>query len=176
MPDTQVNVSGVEKDVAGAEVNVSGVWKTCHQIWANVAGTWKEVLNLVTLSAGSITGFEITPTDSYAGIRFNADGTVDQNIDQTYSSRSGSTDWIIPNGFASGDYDVRYTAHTGTAFTTAAAAEDTWIALSAAREWTLIRSGLGISSCTATFQIRDPAGTTVASQVISFLAEVDSGA
>jgi hypothetical protein len=89
---------------------------------------------------------------------------------------ASATDWITPNSLGSGDYDVRYTGLTGDALTSESSAADAWIALSGARTYLLTRAGIGISSCTLTFEIRDPGGTTVASTAKTFTAEVDSGA
>jgi hypothetical protein len=163
MPDTQVNVSGVEKDVAG-------------QIWINVAGTWKEALNLVTTTNRPVNGFVTSPGTSTAGLRFNSDGTKDTNIDGAYSQSGASTDWIVPNGFASADYDIRYTALTGDALTSAPAAENVWIDLGSDRLFAVSRSSIGVSTSTLTIEIRGPDGTTLDTCTQTFTAEVDSGA
>ncbi|KKL04597.1 hypothetical protein LCGC14_2614480, partial [marine sediment metagenome] len=81
-----------------------------------------------------------------------------------------ATDWIIPNDFANGDFDGRYTNLSGDALDVEAAAADTWIALSLDRQW-----GYNTSSsktCTLDFEIRDPSGVTVASTQYTLIATI----
>ena len=100
---------------------------------------------------------------SVAQLRFNMDGTVDENENLGgYVQIDPATDWIIPNNLASGQYEVRYTNLTVGAFSAEAAAEDVWIDLSADRQWTISRAILGTSTVTADFQIRRNGGAVLA--------------
>lgn len=102
-----------------------------------------------TFPAGTVvklSGENVSVTyESHAGIRVNTDGTVDKREGGTYTQIDGTTDWIIPNGDASSLYEVRVTnvSHTGGAsgWSSAAAADNTWIAISANREWNVIADG-----------------------------------
>lgn len=85
-----------------------------------------------------------------SGIRFNADGTVDQKEDNgggaSYSQIDSSTDWIIPNAAGQRQYYVRATEDTYTENETATAlfgvrngTMATWLTLGngTSREWSL---------------------------------------
>ncbi len=137
---------------------------------------------VVNLAGGTITAPEDTasPYDGSAGVRVNADGTVDG---VTYINGgapngiqvSAATDWIIPNAIANGDYDVRMVSPTGAALTTLAATENTWIALSADRLWSVERGSVGTSTAGFGLEIRDPLGVTVATGTYSCIVENSSG-
>jgi hypothetical protein len=126
----------------------------------------------VTLSGASIN--DTDGVSATAGIRFNSDGTIDKNEGGVYSQIGSTTDWIIPNGAASADYDVRYTtAASPNDFTAKAAAQNTWIDLGANREWSLTLSSPDTHlTGDITFEIRNPGGVTVATGVYSFTATV----
>ena len=125
---------------------------------------------VVTVSGESINDTVSQPTDAIAGVRWNADGTVDKKEALTFTQIDSGTDWVIPNGAASSDFEVRYTALTGDAFTTAAAAEDTWIDLGSARLWE-IRSDAGDNlSNSSTFEIRKNGGAVLDSATYTITA------
>lgn len=133
-----------------------------------------------TLTAATVTGIDADGTweGTSAGMRINSDGTTD-TIKQTdggaltYAQVQSATDWVIPNGMASGDYDVRITGltehanHTGTY----AAVEDTWIDLSADRSYYVSSTTGAVDSTTVTIEIRDATGTTVVSSAFTFTTE-----
>lgn len=96
-----------------------------------------------------------------SGIRFNSDGTVDSKKNAVYAQLTAATNWIIPNSGGGGAYQVRFTNHSGTVFTTLAATEDTWIDLSADREW-FMSSGIN-ATMTVDFEIRRGTGAVLAS-------------
>lgn len=108
------------------------------------------------------------------GVRFNTDGTVDKRI-ATYTQIDSGTDWIIPNTSASGSYEVMTdnwadTGGSGGGFNAAAAAEGTWIALTANREWNVQAVGpMGADSSKMTFDahIRFNGGATLSSGTYS---------
>lgn len=72
----------------------------------------------------------------YAGVRVNADGTVDRHgsIGTAYGQMNAETDWIIPNEDASGLYEVRCTLNSGT-LEGSSDATGSWLALSSDRLW-----------------------------------------
>jgi hypothetical protein len=108
------------------------------------------------------------------GVRFNTDGTVDNRI-STYTQIDSGTDWIIPNSAANGSYEVMTdnwadTGGSGGGFNAAAAAEGTWIALTANREWNVQAVGpMGADSSKMTFDahIRFNGGATLSSGTYS---------
>jgi len=120
------------------------------------------VVNLITTGISAITN-----DPSTASIRFQTDGTVDQDRNGTVTQRGAATDWILPNGAASADYDVRVTNVFGTGYQSEAAAEDTWVDLGTERIWAIEQLVTGANSTTGTFEIRNPSGMTVASSQIT---------
>lgn len=118
----------------------------------------KNVPNLpgvVTLSGQTVSSTSLGT--AIAGVRFNTDGTVDQNKGGFYTQIDSSTDWIIPNGGASSDFDVRLVSVTGAALDTGPAT-GTWVNLGTNREWLQIRSTNGTDSSTCVFAIRYKGG------------------
>ena len=97
---------------------------------------------VVTVSSESV----VAGTGEVAGIRYNADGTVDNNIDGVYTQVNSSTDWIIPNSAASSAYQIRATLNSGD---TPDGTLGSWLALSSNREWTLTSTG----SCSLNIEI-----------------------
>ncbi len=109
---------------------------------------------IVTLTNTTIAD-EPPSGNAYSSIIFRADGTLDKD-----GSLSGvtqirvATDWVIPNLKNSG-YEVRLlSGHGGTTFNVEAAAEDTWVDLSADRTWRHDRVTSGTDTGTYTFEIR----------------------
>lgn len=121
---------------------------------------------VVTLSGETISpptvGSGVPPRGE---IVFRTDGTVDMIENGSTSQIDTATDWIIPNSRANDSYDVRYTSQSGDIFTAEASAEDAWIDLGTDRVYSLTRVPIGTSTNTVTFEIRNNAGTTVASTV-----------
>lgn len=182
--ETSVNIGGTFIDIDDCKVNPAGTYKQVTSIKANVAGTWETVWKnlIVTLTGAVVRQIDgLSPYNSNAGIRFLADGTVETGKSKNgdaivWTQASASTDWIIPNGEASADYDVRFTNYVdggdGDVFTTLAAAINVWIDLGTTRTWILndaaINAGNGFS---VDFEIRDPGATTVATGTYTFEVE-----
>jgi len=122
----------------------------------------------VTLSGATVSNVGAGGTKT-SGIRIASDGTVQANNDGLFTQLSLTTDWIIPNAYASTDFDVRITNvvwTSGAAFDTEAAAEDTWIDLGSNRDWNIVDSNsgaAGVKDVTFDVEIRDPYGVTAAS-------------
>jgi hypothetical protein len=146
-------VGGVWKQLPAGYVRVSGVWKRLLEAHVKVSGVWKEItFPLVTLSGGSAVGATLSPTNSIAAFTFNSDGTVDVNQDGSVVQISSGTDWIIPNGDASGSYEIRASLNSGD--TPDLGALDTWLPLSTNRTWQFTRTIGGTSACNLTIEIR----------------------
>lgn len=103
---------------------------------------------------GAFSDADITGPIS-CGVSFERDGTVDEIATTTGTTLRGSW-WSGAVDTDIGDrYEVRaLSAGASGAWTVAAAADDTWIALSADRLWSVTRAGVGISTVTRTFEIR----------------------
>lgn len=117
---------------------------------------------VVTVSGETISDSQAAPGSSQAGVRFNSDGTVDQNVGGIYTQIDSLTDWIIPNSLASGAYEVRATLNSGTT-PTGGESTNTWLSLSSNREWFHTRDGSteGVGSDTANLTIEIRFGATV---------------
>ena len=117
------------------------------------------VIRLTNVSG--INGFEISPTDSYAGVRINADGTVDKREDATFTQVHANSDWIIPNSAASSAYSVRCT-NNGDALAAGSAATGSWLNLGTTRLWYVEFTGVfGSTSLDITIEISNDGGTTI---------------
>lgn len=120
----------------------------------------------------SLTGTTITNGISgVAGVRIGSDGIV-ESIAFIENQIFPDTDWVIPNGVASADYDVRYTNLTGDPLTSAPAAEDVWVDLSVDRTFSVGVIFPNTANTTLTIEIRDPLGVTVASGTYTLIASV----
>jgi len=131
----------------------------------------------VNLAGEGVSDIVTDPSDAAAGFRFNTDGTIDNRIGSiaVYTQVDALTDWIIPNLHATALYEVRYTGLTGDAFTTEAAAADTWIALSAAREWRIAITAVEARSNSFTFEIRLGSGAVISSATYTVAVEIQAG-
>ena len=114
---------------------------------------------VVTLSGESINGLD--GTTSYAGVRINTDGTVDENVDAAYSQIDTATDWVIPNSFSSKKtYHVRATEDSWNSNGTRNGTMGSWLQLSSNREWYIENSIVGNADWTITIAISDDGGST----------------
>ena len=103
------------------------------------------------------------PAPVLAGIRVKSDGTVERALDASWSQVDAATDWIIPNGAASGDYEVRATEIAQTGGATRSGTTGSWLALSSTRTWTIQKEiGTGTATWDLTLEIRK-GSTTLAS-------------
>lgn len=101
-----------------------------------------------------------------ASVTFRSDGYV------TNQNAVDLGDWITPQGFAPGDYEIRATPNPDTPD---AGTMNTWLALTSSRTWSETQSGVGTSA--KTFQIEIRLGTTVRfTGNVTLTANVESGA
>lgn len=162
-----VRDAGAWKEVlaTGFSVRNAGAWLGVKAAWVRDAGAWKQFFQSIVLSGGDggiVTAIDgSSPYDSSVAIRFNTDGTVDtgSGIDGALSFSAAGV-WIDPTSEASGNYSVRYTNRVGTSdFTTKAANEDIWTALSGARQWTMNHTTDGTFDFDCDFEVRDDVGS-----------------
>ncbi len=112
------------------------------------------------------TDFELHPSSATAWLQFRNDGAV---YDQDNSKRG---DWILPNGAAPDDYEIR--ANSSSPDTPDSGTMDTWLALSSSRTWSESRSGVGIDSKTFTVDIRKgSSGDPLITRTCTLTADVD---
>ena len=170
MADLHVKVSSAWKALkkpGGAYIKTSGAWKQVDKIYVKVSGAWKMAWQnaVVTLSGSSANGI----SNLGSGFRWNSDGTVDRTISggSPWTQNNASTDWIIPNDAASGDYSIRFTENTSNGFwqyLSGGALVDgtTWHSLSTTRTiYGNSTSGLNEGTCELQVAISDDGGSTI---------------
>lgn len=173
---SSVGIGGEWKAILpGSAVGAGGEWKDIEGMWVGAGGAWKRFFAgaVVTVSGHTVSSTS-SSGNSTATIRFNADGTVDQDENGVTTQVDSATDWIVPNSAASSDYQIRYTNFTGSALLSPPSAEDEWIDLSTDRNFSLFRfsGNLGTSSCTFTIEIREGTGSVLDSATYTLTAEV----
>ena len=103
----------------------------------------------------------------WAGIRFNADGSIDEQGTGaiTYNQVDPGEWWSLePDGSIGASYDVRATSTGGGTWNQAAAVDNAWVALSTARQWNvsvLTKFSPDVQSAWRVFEI-GPTGTATA--------------
>lgn len=109
----------------------------------------------VTLSGESIEATAADPQNAIAALRINQDGTVDKVVNTVPTQLDAATDWLVPNGFAPDDYEVRFTNLVGDAPGAGGTAEDEWVPLSAGNfSVTLTQASVGSKACSFDIEIR----------------------
>ena len=98
----------------------------------------------------------VVGSSATSGFRFNTDGTVDENENGVYTQVGL---WHSQKTGIGSSYQVRAlsTGKVGT-WDAAAAADDTWVTISAGREWSVTRGSVGVDTTSATFEIRPVSG------------------
>ena len=183
--ETYIRAGGAWRKATEIYIRDGSAWRDVKEAWLRIGGTWQQVFSkvLVTVTGASISDATSSRT-AHASVRINSDGTIDKGLSSAtviqYTQLSSTTDWIIPNGSASIDYDVRITNVVwteGSSFDAAAAAEDVWIDLGSNREWRISDSTsnfLGDKAVSFTVEIRDGSGTTQDTGSYSLTADYDS--
>lgn len=98
-------------------------------------------------------------SNRWAGVRVNADGTVDRRGGGTgvYNQIDSGTDWIIPNAEANNyAFEVKADVNStsGNGLDAGSAATGSWLALTSDREWFCNRTTVGTDSANLTISIR----------------------
>lgn len=93
-----------------------------------------------------------------SGFRFNTDGTIDENENGIYTQVGL---WHTEKPGIGSSYQVRAlsSGKSGT-WTASAAADDTWITISAGREWSVTQGSPGVKTTSATFEFRPVGGSS----------------
>lgn len=131
------------------------------------------VLNLSGATISDSVDHTLLPsTNSIAKLTVKADGTVWKDTSSGGSAQlAASTDWIIPNYIAPGNYEVEAVVTSGslTGGTTS-----TWQALTSDRTWYVQQNAgvVGTKSATITVNIRAGSGSTIATASYTLQATV----
>jgi len=131
-------------------------------------------VGIVTVSGEDVEATASFPQNAIAIIRFNQNGTVDKVVNGVSEQVDAATDWIIPNSKAPGNYQIRYTNHSGTPLTSAPGNEDEWVALSDGdAAYRLVQALGGSAAASFTIEIRrGGSGSAIASGSYSLSATV----
>jgi hypothetical protein len=155
-------------------------WEWCKLMTAAIHGMLASAIPTpatVILSGATITGVDSGGGPVYtsdAALFVRADGTIDKLETGSGTTQiNSSTDWIIPNGSASGDYQVMIHEDSGTLNRLFQDKIDTWLSLAGDRDWGVFRSisAPGSKTCTVTLSIRKNGGPVIATAVYVLTAE-----
>ena len=102
-----------------------------------------------------------------AGVRINADGTVDQNIDNQFFQINADTDWIIPNAAANDSYQVRATVLSGSL---SSGTVDEWLDLDDDRPFSVVATPGNTTTATIRIEI-GIGGTAIVSADFTLTAD-----
>lgn len=158
--DAHVKVSGAWKTLTGIHTRVSGTWKAVNAGYIKVSGVWKQFYAAVAYALSGETGIigaETQPATSYAGVRINADGTVDKREDGTYTQIDSATDYVIPNGAVTGSERFRCTDNNAN-LDAGSSATGTWLA--APCEWFISNAAAPIKNLDIDIEISILGDTT----------------
>lgn len=110
----------------------------------------------VTFPVLSAVDGRVDPTDSFAGVKLRADGTIDkrENTNSAYN-QSHYSDWYTPNGGDGSGYWVRATVTAGT---TPSGTVGSWVALTSDQAWGISRTTVGTTTSTFTLEIATDSG------------------
>lgn len=114
----------------------------------------------------SIDGTIGDPGKARSGIRVNADGTLDKRENNTFTQIDAATDIVIPNVFASADFEVKLTDNNAN-LAGASAATGSWLAITTAPIWYVEQSGVGNISLNVTLEGRYKSGAVIDSGVFT---------
>lgn len=172
---TYIVVGGARKLVDTMYIVVGGARKAVDKLYLVVGGARKLVYQAAAAYVGTLTNITVNSnpatSPARAGFRINSDGTVDTLVysggANSYTPHASSTDWIIPNGSASADFDVRVQA--GGTFgggisdwTSKPIADGSWVSVSGNPEWYIedtAHPGLA-KTAVVTLELRDSDGVT----------------
>ena len=111
-----------------------------------------------------------------SGVKFQSDGQLVLLGPLIGSETNETGEWLDSIASGNGDgFDVRCTSMTGDAWTTEAAAEDSWVQVNSDRSWFVVVAAMAspdLKDVTCTFEIRPHGGgTTLASVSCECIAQ-----
>ena len=127
---------------------------------------------VVAITSFSVLESNITPTDSYAGIRFNADGTIDSQENTVNGfNHIAVASWYTPTGGTPGTgYWIRATLTGGT--NPIVGTLSTWLQLSSTRTWQNTITGIDYLQAIMTIEIAtDSGGSNIVATATNYAIE-----
>jgi len=133
MADMHVRPSGAWKRVIQPHVRPSGAWKGVLRGYEKVSGVWKEFFAGKVTLTNYVDPNIITDVDTGIGLlEVRTDGTLWKREGGTPTQLNSSTDWVVPNGSADSNFDVKWVDLSGDGANSGnmSADSDTWLAVS----------------------------------------------
>lgn len=158
MADMHIKQGGSWTSIANCKVKVGGAWTQVSKIYAKVAGTWQTVWTnyVVTLSGATISA-SAAGSPIRCTLILKSDGTTQKREDAPPAQINASTDWVIPNSAASGDFDAKWTVSgDAPSEVTAGWNSNTYLPLSSDLTVGYATNAPGVETGTFTITIRDP--------------------
>lgn len=127
----------------------------------------------VLITNHTITAISFTPANATAGVRWDTDGQISRNRNTVYDNPFSNQWWSNePVTGIGSSYAVRALSGGSGTWTVAAAVDNTWITMSANREWNVLQTVIGIKTTTRVFEVGpQPTGPVHDSGSITCTAE-----
>jgi hypothetical protein len=148
-----VKTGGVWQE-SSPKVKVAGVWQDVAKAYVKTGGVWQEVFAAVaiTLSGESVSAFTVSSPAS-SQFRFDNDGKIYEHNGASWTQVDTVDDWVRPTTVAA-NYEIRYTAVTGTQGTTTNFGTiNTWYALTSDRYLSVTTVGAGFQTASRTYTV-----------------------
>jgi len=156
-----INDASTLREITEIHINDASTLREITEVYINDGGVLRQVFQKVELDGGPGGFYSDTGGEPYSvtvGIRFLTDGTVDIQ-EGTGEAWIETGYWINNGGSITGNEEVRCTNIITTIgagdWTTEAAAEDAWVALTSVRTWIANKTSPGDRAFTFTFEVRD---------------------
>jgi hypothetical protein len=162
-------VSGSWQTITKPATKVSGTWRPLGGVWTRVSGVWQRVYTAAAIS-NQFANASFTSGTVTATYELNSNGIAYLTDNVSYGDNllhAISNEW--QGGGTNSDFEARMTVNSGSL---SAGTTGSWVALSSTQTWTLSRATAGISTASATLEIRLAGSATVLdSATIDFEAE-----
>lgn len=161
-----IGTASGNKEVTQPTIGTASGNKDATQVWQGTSGGNKLVWPVIDMASGTQLDEATSPGAAQVILDVTSAGTYAVTLSTSGGGPTG--DWISPTSLASGSYEIRATATSGTVST---GTVGSWLALSSTRTWTVSRGSVGSKACTLTIEIRTE-GVTVYSGSITLRATV----
>lgn len=165
-------VSSVWKELLEGHERVSGVWKQFQAGFERVGGVWKRFYPAFFVASDTYQDDEASPgLGAEANITYFDDGEIEVLLAGSGAIEVG--EWITPTNLAPGAYTIRADVAAGSLSYGSTGSD---IAISTSPTWGVARApgaGVGTSSCTLNFTLKDGGGTTLATGTVTLQATIN---
>lgn len=153
-----VKSGGAWVEPSAVHIKNGGAWQAVQEIWIKDGGTWQQVFSAWSLTdplTGATIGDSFLLGDtSYAGVRFNTDGSIDYTANNALNwNQAGVSSWA--SGTPPATYYIRATQTAGS--TPTSGTLGTWQAMTSARSWHNSRTTVGTKTSTLLIELSSSA-------------------